>query len=283
MDDKGKPILRDGSFTAREIQPDEVEKVSEIMTSAFLDDRNICWISGMVTPPLSTDSPDGRDFILFFRMFIVSTLLGNGRTVIAVKRTDDGKEDIGGVAAWYPPGKRLEVWNPRKMRKAGMYKLMKRWGVPALLRGLHMMECAEVATKQAFKERSKIVGHTLKPLDSWYLQAIMTTKVHEGKGLMSLLQREGFAHAIKVAKLTSTEVKPICLEASSERARDRYAHLGYQFAPNQPIVLGQGKVNANGLKTSSPEEATGIRLYAMINWDPDPEHGCYNPRNDSTK
>ncbi|KAK7040764.1 hypothetical protein VNI00_009670 [Paramarasmius palmivorus] len=229
--------------------------------------------------PTSIDSPDGRNVVLLYRLHILSALMSGGRTVVAAKIDESGEEVFGGVAVWFPPNEALNIWNIRRMAKAGVFKLLKGWGIVAFFRAISLLENSEIGMKRAFEDRSKLVGKVLKPKDSWHLQAIMTSKAFEGRGLMSLLQREGFAHAIKVAKSAGQEVKPITLEASSDRARDRYFHLGYEFAPNQPFILGKGKVDDNGLKTSSSEKATGIRIYCMINWNPDPEHGRKESKN----
>ncbi|KAK7062826.1 hypothetical protein VNI00_000321 [Paramarasmius palmivorus] len=260
-------------FSTRAITFDEAEKVSKVLALNFLDDRFTSYITGATTkPPRTVDSPEGQALAFQFKLFIQSTVLDGGRTVIAFKHTEDGEEIIGGIAVWFPPGKRVDVFSWWRMIWWGSWWLIFRWGWDLLKRAEEFHHDTDKVFVQAFGERFKATGVKLDPSDTWHLQLITAVKEFEGKGLMSLLQREGFRHAVETAAAKGEKPKPICLEATSERARDRYAFLGYELAPNQPLVVGKGQVDENGLKTSNEAGATGIKVYCMVNWEPNPDY-----------
>jgi hypothetical protein len=52
---------------------------------------------------------------------------------------------------------------------------------------------------------------------------------------------------------------PVCLEATSPRSRDVYAHLGFEVL--EEMVLGRGKVDADGRGKDGGE---GIKIWAMV-------------------
>ncbi|ESK88135.1 acyl- n-acyltransferase [Moniliophthora roreri MCA 2997] len=62
--------------------------------------------------------------------------------------------------------------------------------------------------------------------------------------------------------------KPFTLEAATESARDKYAHLGFELLPHQPVILGKGKCDLQGLRKPGGE---GCKVYCMVNWHPDPQ------------
>jgi hypothetical protein len=67
--------------------------------------------------------------VLLYRLHILSALMSGGRTVVAAKINESGEEVFGGVAVWFPPNEALNIWNIRRMAKAGMFKLLKGWGI----------------------------------------------------------------------------------------------------------------------------------------------------------
>lgn len=120
----------------------------------------------------------------------------------------------------------------------------------------------------------KLKGDTTTDIEnSWYLVMTGTDTSHQGRGCLSLLVREAFAHA-------PNDI--FTLEATSAKSRDQYIHLGYEVCllissdylkpcvrrsliilqQPVPITLGKGRVNEQGIKERG-EKAVGIELYSL--------------------
>ncbi|KAF5368608.1 hypothetical protein D9758_002200 [Tetrapyrgos nigripes] len=215
--------------------------------------------------------------------FMLKTaLLSGGRVVVATtmeRELSDEKSKlkngatIAGIAYWWPPRKRLPAYNIPLLLRCGVWKALKGWGLTVVKRaGIEYSGLNEKTHGTAFRDYNKKHNgegkKALKPDDSWYLNMVMTVKEFEGQGVLSKLIRECYEHARK------TKLAPFTLEASSERSRDRYAHLG--FEPR--TIMGVGKVDRNGLtvKKNNGEDveglsrqAEGVEYYCMVNWDPE--------------
>jgi hypothetical protein len=67
-------------------------------------------------------------------------------------------------------------------------------------------------------------------------------------------------HLIRPVLALATEKGwPVCLEATSPRSRDIYAHLGFQIL--EEMVLGKGTVDAEG---RGKEGGDGVKVWAMV-------------------
>ncbi|EEB99278.1 hypothetical protein MPER_01072, partial [Moniliophthora perniciosa FA553] len=110
------------------------------------DDRFTSYLSGATSSPTNVDSPEGQTVALQFSLFVHSTFLDGGRTVVAVN--EEGV--IGAIAA-----RVVEV---------------------DLERAAEFHHIVDRDFAQAFKDKG-----SLDPLDSWHLQLIMTVKEFEGK------------------------------------------------------------------------------------------------------
>ncbi|KIM42276.1 hypothetical protein M413DRAFT_444707 [Hebeloma cylindrosporum] len=97
-------------------------------------------------------------------------------------------------------------------------------------------------------------GIKKSPDDSWYLQMIFTDPGYQGKGLMSKLVREAFAHSPEGI---------FTLEATTPKSRDQYAHLGFELPT--PIKFGRGKADGRGV-TASGDDANGLEIWAMAKY-----------------
>ncbi|KAF5366730.1 hypothetical protein D9758_006436 [Tetrapyrgos nigripes] len=213
---------------------------------------------------------------------------------------EDGEKEeiIAAVACWLPPGKRINIWNLPMMIKCGVLKVSRRTGVGEFNVSerivLQFMDQVDKTHKGAFRDRAKKSSASLdtgvggsntastgskastsvKPVksnDAWYLLMVMTVKEFEGQGCLSLLMREGYANAAKIAG-SGGSVPPFILESSSSRSRDRYMHLGYEIEDQPPTIAGVGKVDSDGLRASKEArrngKAPGVEYWCMVNWNP---------------
>ncbi|EPQ58781.1 hypothetical protein GLOTRDRAFT_125111 [Gloeophyllum trabeum ATCC 11539] len=163
---------------------------------------------------------------------------------------EGGLEELGGMMIWCPPHKRVSPSNVRALLRTGPLKPLKVWGPGGLWRFATTPIHSERVMKRGFKAHRA----TISPEDAWYLLLACTDPAHEGKGFMSLLTREAFAHA---------PGSVFTVEGSTAKSRDRYAHFG--FTDIRPVVLGKGKVDERGY-VAKGAAATGFTVYSQIKW-----------------
>ncbi|KAF5328007.1 hypothetical protein D9758_006432 [Tetrapyrgos nigripes] len=257
-----------------------------------------------IQSPSTRSTSDGMKVHHIFAFLVKSCFYFGGRVVVATvpssspslplkrsvtpqpgskeeeEKEKDSKEVIAGVACWLPPGKRINIWNLPVTAKCGVFKILRKAGFGGFNRiVLQYMDQEEKTHAAAFRDRARKSSpdssssgkKSLKPDDAWYLSMVMTVKEFEGQGCLSLLMREGYAHAAKTAA-SGGSVPPFILESSSPRSRDRYIHLGYEIEDHPPTIVGVGKVDSDGLKASKETrrkgKAPGVEYWCMVNWDP---------------
>ncbi|KAJ3914541.1 hypothetical protein F5877DRAFT_29109, partial [Lentinula edodes] len=168
---------------------------------------------------------DLRALYDLYYFVVKACMIGGGRVVVAVPTVEGSSGSkaattIAAVVCWYPPRKRISALNAIR---GGILRCLKNWGLNGL----------KAFSSKAIEKPSSGVGigrrnkrTVLLESDSWYVQLVFSSKQYEGRGLMSILMREGFAYAHSV-----TPGIPVTLDATSSRARDRYMHLGYEVFP----------------------------------------------------
>ncbi|KAK7456495.1 hypothetical protein VKT23_010745 [Stygiomarasmius scandens] len=189
------------TYTTREVSMDEVDTVSWVLSKGFLDDRVMNYFGGVEASPTTRESREGMTIYLFYRFLLKVALSQGGRLVVATtkeKELDDPRsklkngETIAGIACWYPPHKRLPVFNIPLMLRCGIWKVLKRWGVQGLRRAaVQYSDLTEKTHAGTFKARAKAQKgkgvKALTPEDAWYLQVVMTVKEFEGQGVCLVL------------------------------------------------------------------------------------------------
>ncbi|KAL0952705.1 hypothetical protein HGRIS_006941 [Hohenbuehelia grisea] len=250
-----KPYVREATL-------EEIRTLDELFLLAFLDDPAFYYFWS-IQSSLSHDSPttqQGRENIKHLCRFMVDTvqLLG-GRIMVAVVPKPEGSisedadvsdcEVIGASALWLPPHQRISWWTIVTLVRAGFIQLLLAMGLEGYKR--MAVEYKEV-TARSFESGLSVRNVRETPDESWYLQLIGTHPAHQGKGLMSLLVREAFAHS-------PTSV--FLLDSTTPNSMVRYAHLGFEMM--EEVRLGKGVVGSDGLPASG-EEATGVPLFCMV-------------------
>lgn len=86
-----------------------------------------------------------------------------------------------------------------------------------------------------------------------YLAVIATAPARQGQGLGSVLLRRMQAMAGD---------RPIWLESSSMGSRRLYERHGFVVA--EEVVIGRGRVGADGLEAATPEETVGVTFWVMV-------------------
>ncbi|KAI0044752.1 hypothetical protein FA95DRAFT_1496603 [Auriscalpium vulgare] len=164
-------------------------------------------------------------------------------TVVTVPAKDGEGEGAGerivGGALWLQPGQKMEPSLTTFVR-ISPWKAIWSWGLSALSRlFLKYTPTIEKTLDKAFGARG------VDRLDSWHLFEIAVDPDWEGQGLCSLLVRDGFARATP---------KPIHLEATTPKSRDRYLHFGFEI--DEEHRFGVGEVDEKGLPAKG-EAAVG--------------------------
>lgn len=247
---------------------DDIPALVVLARRAFINDpfTNYC---GDLKEALSNDvsTPKRQHLEIFYRMLFGAIIHSGGRVmVVAVPippKSDNGqstgaerkrnrrRDKIAAVAAWLPPHVRIGLDHPWALLRSGLVGAVRRWG----LKGAHRAGI-EYGSKveKAFEEIYKARGVKETERDAWYLQLAATEPDEQGKGYLSLLVREAFAH---------TPNATFVLEATTEKSRDRYDHFGFQL--ERPIVFGKGEFDSNGYRAKG-ESAEGFQIYAMVKW-----------------
>ncbi|KAF5363124.1 hypothetical protein D9757_011710 [Collybiopsis confluens] len=270
------------TFTVREARRDELGDIGWVAAEAFINNAMAYYFSGTTKPMQVTDKSALRSLYEFYYFLFKTCAIGGGRAVVAVSESktdsDLSKNRIAAAACWYPPGKRIKTMNALR---GGIVRCLWNWGFQGFDRMANEYTKITHGTfKRSFDSRAIEIPAasmrkgggkkiSLKESDSWYLQAMFSSKRFEGRGLMATLMREGYAYAHRKAPGI-----PITLDATSARARDRYMHLGYELM--EPVtIIGAGKATPIGLSPSNKTEKrkrqaelTGVPYWCMVNWDP---------------
>ncbi|KAL5536456.1 hypothetical protein ACEPAF_278 [Sanghuangporus sanghuang] len=248
--------------------PSELGEVVRVLTRAFSRDPALNWYGCVkkMVPDCDSQEPHAVRTMKRLHNFQTATvklthLLGGVITVAVIPQNDSsggdqtkgnlgGQEKIVGVALWLKPGQTLDFGLSILIR-SGMYKILYGWGVEGVKRIVtEFSPAVERTLENAFSSRGK------SKLDSWYLFEIVADPDYEGKGVCSLLMKDG---------LKRTEPKPVHLEATKARTRDIYARFGFEV--DEEHQFGRGKVDSNGLKANG-ETATGYSEWVMTKVSP---------------
>ncbi|CAA7262304.1 unnamed protein product [Cyclocybe aegerita] len=233
----------------RAATPKEIEEIVQVAARAFVHDPIVNYLGNapkLVDPEVDLKEWKGRQI---FHYFLIKATFLIGRVMVAVDPAENGKIIAG--ALWMPPRTRLSIWRTSTLLRARVIPLLKQWKLTGLLRmAAEYPEAAEKMLKTCFEAK----GSKESPHKVWYLQMIFTDPDRQGRGLMSMLMREAFDYAPESV---------FCLEATTEKSRDRYTHLGFEHPT--PIILGVGKVDKDGVQAQG-ENATGFVSYAMGRW-----------------
>ncbi|ETW83515.1 hypothetical protein HETIRDRAFT_417404 [Heterobasidion irregulare TC 32-1] len=243
----------------RTADPNELPTLARLLRRAFINDPMMNYIANLEEPLSNdTETPGRRNLEDFQRMVLTAAMYSGGRITVVVipKLSDDDatvyQDKIVAVAIWMPPHIRIGLNHPWTLLRSGLLRTVWRSGWTGARRaGFEYPNQVEKVFTEIYKRR----GPNETEHDAWYLQIIATDPEEQGKGYMSRLVREAFAHA--------PDDVTFVLEATTPKSRDQYAHLGFQ--PEGPIPIGKGYADINGYRTSG-EDATGFDLYAMVKW-----------------
>ncbi|KAL5492834.1 hypothetical protein ACEPAI_4282 [Sanghuangporus weigelae] len=238
--------------------PSEYGEVARILNRAFARDPAMNWYGcvNKMVPDCDSQEPHAvrtlKRLHNFQAAIVKSTHLLGGVTAVAVipqngssggdqtKGDSGGQGNIIGVALWLKPGQTLDFGLGILIR-SGMYKMLYRWGVEGVKRIVtEFSPAVERTLENAFNSRGK------SKLDSWYLFEMVVDPDYEGKGLCSLLMKDG-------------------LKRTKARSRDIYARFGFEV--DEEHKFGRGKVNSDGLKAKG-EAATGYPEWIMTKVSP---------------
>ncbi|KAK0209274.1 hypothetical protein DFS33DRAFT_521711 [Desarmillaria ectypa] len=247
------------SALIRAATKEDVEAAVTVLTRAYLNDPSLNWFGSVKKQNAVTDidSPvpgvqrTVKNLRCFQRCLVTVVMLVGGIVTLAVVSSQgDGKgEQVIGVALWLQPGQTFDM-PLGKLLKAGAWSVLKGWGIRGLKRiFLDFTPPVEKAVSKAFKARS------MDRLDSWHLLEIVVDPDWQGKGVSSVLLRDGFSRV---------KHKPIHLEASSPKNRDIYAHFGFEV--DEEHLFGKGQADCHGLHAKGAE-ATGFSEWVMTKWE----------------
>lgn len=245
----GKPYVR----LAR---PEDYPQIEKVARRAYIADPMPMYL-GAISSPITPEDRKADDVESLFHFLIgIGRCFGGRTTVVAIPTSNpsDGTaslEKIAAVCLWMPPRCRANPWSTVKLFKSGIWRPLKAWGPRVIKRlGFEFEDIVNTKFQKIFREK----GNGQKHDDAWYLQVVCTDPDEQGKGFLSMLVREGFAHAPNAN---------LYLEASTPKARDRYAHLGFQL--ETPARIGKGRADSLGYKAKG-EKATGFDVYLMVKW-----------------
>ncbi|KAK0443856.1 hypothetical protein EV421DRAFT_1803749 [Armillaria borealis] len=180
----------------------------------------------------------------FQRCFVKVTMLVGGVVTLAVLPSSDGKEErIVTVSIWLKPGQTFDLplttllrWEPGPLPWVGRLFV-------------DFTPHVEDTLLKAHEARN------LDCLDSWHFLGVVVDPDWQGKGMSSLLMKEGFAR---------TSLKSAHLEATTMKNRDIYAHFGFEI--DEEHLFGKGQVNRKGLAAKGAA-ATGYPEWVMTKWE----------------
>lgn len=145
----------------REALDTEHDAIARLLTRAFAQDPSMNWFGSVtrLVPVPSADEmkntplwrlPKELELLYYFRYaYVVSAHLSGGHITVAVRPEPDGSEKIVSVAAWFPPGAKID--NPLVILKSKQHRtLFGSWRRPGGwgLRGLRV--CAVVLLRLGF-------------------------------------------------------------------------------------------------------------------------------------
>ncbi|KAF8164674.1 hypothetical protein BJ912DRAFT_934828 [Pholiota molesta] len=161
---------------------EDVEDIVDVIHRAFMHDPVLNYF-GSVKKLLdeTVDTKECSHRRIFLKFLLVACFLVGGRITVIVdpniQTTQQGK--IVAASFWLPPGKRLAIWMVPTLVRAGVFSVVKNWGVRSLLLLHHLF------TRK---------GADISVDDTWYLQMVGTDPEYQGRGLLSLLVRDAFAY-----------------------------------------------------------------------------------------
>ncbi|KAJ8519280.1 hypothetical protein ONZ45_g3751 [Pleurotus djamor] len=246
---------------ARVAKPEELNAICDVFFRAFQSDPTFNYYGTVKNAEAATGPKVRKNVRRFVTMLTKLCHIIGGRITVAVSPDENNKETIGAAALWYPPNVRPALWRVTAQIRAGAIPLLRGWGYNGLKRlGFQYMDQCHRAYERCFKAK----GIKDSPDNSWYLSLVATDPEHQGKGLMSLLIREAFAHA-PGAKFV--------LEASTPKSKVQYAHLGFETL--EDVRLGKGLVSDLGFPAAT-DEAVGVPIAVMAKF-PSPDQEANSP------
>ncbi|KAF8154291.1 hypothetical protein B0H34DRAFT_800151 [Crassisporium funariophilum] len=235
----------------------DIESIIRSACRAFINDPVMLYFGNakkLLEEDVDVKNLEGlRRFLTF--LLKACFALGGRITVVVYPDVIDAEgskeEKIVAAALWLPPNKRIEVWKVPTLLRSGVVGVLTRWRLTGLLRiAFEYQDTCHSMLEKCFKTK----GVKQSPDAAWYLLFTMTDPDYQGKGSMSLLIREAFAHAPEAT---------FVLEATTAKVRDQYVHLGFELPT--PINIGKGKSDRRGVAASG-EDAVGLEFWAMAKW-----------------
>ncbi|KAK0472274.1 hypothetical protein IW261DRAFT_1665696 [Armillaria novae-zelandiae] len=237
---------------------DDVEAAATVLMRAFSNDPAMNWWGCVKKENEVTDcnSPSSsmvqtmERLLNFQRCLVKATMLVGGIVTLAVLPPSEGKEErVVAVSLWLKPGQTFDL-PLTTMLKAGAWSVLMGWGIRGLKRlFVDFTPHVEDTLLKAYKAKN------LDRLDSWHLLEVVVDPDLQGKGLSSLLMKEGFAR---------TSPKSVHLEATTVKNRDIYTHLGFEI--DEEHLFGKGRVDRQGLAAEGTA-ATGYPEWVMTKWE----------------
>ncbi|KDR78236.1 hypothetical protein GALMADRAFT_245316 [Galerina marginata CBS 339.88] len=196
----------------------DLEELVDVAFRAFIHDPVMNYF-GNVKKMLEegVDLKACRDRRMFYAFLIRACFLVGGRVTVVMGRAEGSTEDrILAGALWLPPRRRLAAWMVPTVLRAGVVSVLKGWGLTGFIR---IVLDYQITCERTMHELFKVKAKKKSPEDSWYLQLTFTDPDYRGRGFMSLLVRDAFAHAPN---------DTFTLEATTDKSRDQYTHLGFE-------------------------------------------------------
>ncbi|KIK57872.1 hypothetical protein GYMLUDRAFT_262747 [Collybiopsis luxurians FD-317 M1] len=238
-------------FTIREARDEELMEVIQVLSEGFTEDPVNNYIGGVKARiQVSDTSFDFRALRAFMNWQVrISRIHCGGRIMIAVDRVG-GKDRIIAGSIWNAPGKRVQFSLKELMPlyHAGTLDVLRYWGLSG--RMIAYFPKAEAVFEEEWRQRN--IATSID--DTWQCWTVVVLPAYRGKGLLTSLFREFFSFAPD---------KTLVLEATSEDARDKYKHLGFETL--ETVHYGQGRTDGAGI-VASGEKATGFKVYPMVRW-----------------
>ncbi|VDB86619.1 unnamed protein product [Peniophora sp. CBMAI 1063] len=228
----------------------DLNELSLVLARSFARDPFYNWIKGATHMISSANTQDPKELkaleqFRYLQWSLAHLFMSRGEVDVVVIHVD-GRQKIVASTAWVGPGKSTDITIVQMLRMR-LDKVYRAWGLGAFKRMLaDYVPRTEKAAEQAFKDQGKV------STDAWHLLNVSTDPDYEGRGYTSMMLR---------ARFKAIGSLPVYLEASNPKARDIYLHYGFQLV--ETVILGEGKVDADGL-TVRGEKATGTPDFVMI-------------------
>ncbi|KZV77435.1 hypothetical protein PENSPDRAFT_858 [Peniophora sp. CONT] len=231
----------------------DLEELSHVLARSYARDPFDNWVKGakhMISSANTRDPGELKalEHMRYFQWSLTRLFLFCGEIDVVVVPIE-GKEKIVAVTSWVEPGKTADP-NPLHMLRMRIFRIWRAWGLKPLQRMLlDFIPRTDKVKKAAFQARGKEIKN------AWYLAVVATDPDHEGHGYTSMMVR---------ARFKTIGSLPIQLEASNPKARDIYAHYGFELI--EAVIMGKGKVDSDGL-IAHGEKATGVPSFVMVKWE----------------